>query len=73
MIYLVQQNKNYGVEFFVRIVLVGPSKQKIGIFIDRMLLKLRLRIEASLKSRFWTEASYPLVHQNKAGGYGRDQ
>ena len=47
----VQQNENYGVEFFVRVISDWPFKQKVGIFIDCVLLKLRLRTETRLKPK----------------------
>ena len=42
MICLVQQNENYVVKFFVRVVPGVSPKQKVGIFIKRILLELRL-------------------------------
>ncbi len=44
-------------------------KQKVDIFIDYILLKLRLWTRASLKPRFWTSASYLLVQQNEVNKY----
>ena len=38
-------------QIFIR-VLAEPLKQKVGIFIDYVLLKPRLRTGANLKSRF---------------------